>query len=303
MIERREALIGVACALAVVVLWTGFVVLSRLATVTSFMPLDLAFVRFAVAGLAILPVAAIRGTTELRRAGWLKAFVLAATAGLGFTLISFIAFTKAPAAHGAALMPGALPLWTAILATLVLGEALGRLKLIGLACIVGGIAATAGHSMIAATPQQLTGDAMFIAASMTWAVFTIAARAWKVPPMDATVAIFGLSAAIYCPMYLMLAESGLGQVPWRDLIIQGVFQGILSTVVSIPLYTRALAAIGPAATTMITASVPAAVTLTAIPLLGEIPSALTWLGIALVSVGIVMTVTSLGMHRRVQTRA
>jgi drug/metabolite transporter (DMT)-like permease len=52
--------------------------------------------------------------------------------------------------------------------------------------------------------------------------------------------------------------------------------------VSIFVYTRAVAALGPAETALFTAAVPCVTTLAAIPLLSEVPS-----GVALAGVGVV----------------
>jgi len=61
-------------------------------------------------------------------------------------------------------------------------------------------------------------------------------------------------------------------------------------------YVRVVVAFGAASTTMLTAAVPAAAVLLAIPLLGEVPSWIEVAGIACVSGGIAATL--LALHRR-----
>ncbi|MFX8696495.1 EamA family transporter, partial [Acinetobacter baumannii] len=79
----------------------------------------------------------------------------------------------------------------------------------------------------------------------------------------------------------LLPGRRLLQAPLGDLMVQGVFQGVLIGAVSIFIYTRAVALLGPATVALITATVPGLTTLAAMALLGETPT-----GAALTGVGL-----------------
>jgi drug/metabolite transporter (DMT)-like permease len=95
------------------------------------------------------------------------------------------------------------------------------------------------------------------------------------------------------PAYLVFATPGFAAVPMPELLVQVAYQGVVATICTILLYTRAVASLGAATTTMMTAAVPGIVTLSAAPLLGEIPSPLALGGVAIVTLGMIATVLTL----------
>lgn len=256
-------------------------------------PEDLVALRFTVAGAAMLPWLLRYGLDGL---AWPRILVLSFLAGPCFALAAFYGFVNTPAAHGAALMPGTLPLWTVVLAALVIGERITGLRIAGVVLTIGGIAAISGPDFLAADLRALAGDLLFPCASFAWAVYTVLARRWGVSPMRSAAVVFVFGAAMWLPVYLALWGPRVLSLPPLDLLVQGVYQGLISTIASIVLYMRAVRAIGAGPTTLVTAAVPGVVTLAAVPLLGEWPTTLTVLGVVLVSAGVVVTVV--GVIRR-----
>jgi drug/metabolite transporter (DMT)-like permease len=250
-------------------------------------PPDLVALRFTVAGIAMLPWLLRYGLGGL---SWSRILTLSFLAGPCFALAAFYGFVSTPAAHGAALMPGTLPLWTVVLAAIVIGERINATKIAGVVLTIGGIAAISGPDFASANLRALAGDLLFPLASFAWAVYTVLARLWGVSPMRAAAIVFVFGAAMWLPIYLAVWGPRVLAAPPADLLIQGIYQGLISTIVSIVLYMRAVRALGAGPTTLVTAAVPGVVTLAAIPLLGESPTPLTILGIVLVSAGVVATV-------------
>ncbi len=285
----RELSSGLAAGALVVAIWSAFLVVSRAGVLGSLVPTDIAGLRIAVGLLATLPIFARFGLAglPLRRAA-----VLVATAGLGFPLLAYHAFAHAPAAHGAVLMPGTLPLWTALLARLVLGEPFSRRRVVSLLAVLAGVGALAS-GIDAAPPGALVGDLLFPAASLSWAIFTVAARAWRVPPI-AAVGVVGFGAGlVFLPIWIVLLPKGLAQTPWPELVFHGAYHGLFAFLVAFVAYTRCLVALGPGPTTMITALVPGVGALLAVPILGEPLTLATVAGLGLVTAGMLVTVRGL----------
>jgi len=285
--RRREWLIGFACAFATLLIWSGFILLSRLGVRSTMAPPDLVALRFAVAGTVMLPWLLRHGLGGL---GWARILVLSFLAGPCFALAAFYGFVNTSAAHGAALMPGTLPLWTVILAALVIGERINTTKIAGVVLTILGIAAISGPDFRDADTGALAGDLLFPAASLSWAIYTVLARRWGVSPLQSAALVFVFGAAMWLPIYLAIWGPRVLTAPPMDLLVQGVYQGLIATIASIVLYMRAVRALGAGPTTLVTAAVPGVVTLAAIPLLGEWPTLLTTSGIVLVSAGVVVTV-------------
>src|SRR4051812_17335683 len=106
---------------------------SRLGMRVDFTPGDLLAMRVGIGGLVVLPFYLRDRAARLPPR---RGIALALGAGVGFGGLSFIALSLAPVSHAAALQTGALPLYTALLAVLVLGERFASIKLVGLGLIL-----------------------------------------------------------------------------------------------------------------------------------------------------------------------
>jgi drug/metabolite transporter (DMT)-like permease len=287
---RRELWIGLACVVVIVATWSGFQLVTKAGARSGLGAADLTALRFGISGILTFPLLARHG---LGGVSMPRAIALMATGGLGFSLLAFAGFAYAPASHGGALMPGSLPLFTALTAATLIGERLGPVQLLGLGLIVGGVACMAAESVGPAGLGYWRGDLCFLAASFSWALFTVACRAWRITPIQATLIVCTFSMFAYLPVYLLTAAPRFIEVAPSQLLLQGVYQGVLATIVSMFVFTRAVRALGAAPTAMMTAAVPGIVTLTAAPVLGETPSPLALAGTALVTLGMLATVLTL----------
>lgn len=194
-------------------------------------------------------------------------------------------------------MPGSLPLWTALLAVVVLHDRITPLRAMGLALIVTGDLLVGGRSLLAgfAGGDVWKGDVLFMLAAASWAAYSVQARRLAVDAVQATIAITAFALLVYAPVYGVLVALGtvsshLGQAPWREILFQLVFQGGGSVVISGIAFTRMIQHYGPVRSTMITALVPGLSAIGAVLLLGE---PLHWnlgAGLALVTTGILLGV-------------
>jgi len=292
-IAPPDLAVGLAAGGVVVAIWTAFLLVSRAGVHGPLLPTDIAGLRMSVAFVAAAPIAWRLGLAGLRPH---QAALLTATAGLGFPLLAYWGFAFAPAAHASIMMTSTLPLWTALLARLVLGEPLRGRRLVSLALILAGIAVLAS-GLDEAPAGSWRGDLLFAAASLSWAIFTIAARAWKVAPL-AAAGVVGIGAGlVYLPVWLLFLPKGIAATPCAELAFHGIYHGLLAFLVAFVAYTRCVAALGPGPTTMLTALVPGLGALLAVPILGEPLTLGAISGLALVTAGMLATVTGLRSER------
>jgi len=312
--------VGIAAAVVTVLIWTSFILVARAsadpARAPTLTPFDIAFCRIAGAAMILLPWGAwlvrrdrLRGMAP---ASWLGlsplpmhvTLVTGFFGGLLYATLVYSGFAYAPALHASVLLPGSLPLWTALLAWWLLRERITRGRLIGLALIVGGDVLVGGASLLRAFDggQVWLGDLLFMAGAMSWASYSVLARHYGFDAVRTTIGITTFAALTYLPAYLLLALSGavssrLFQAPWGDLLFQATFQGWGSVVVSGITFTQMIRHFGPVRSTMVTALVPGLSALGAVLLLGE---PLRWnlgAGLALVTGGIVFGVLAQAQPR------
>jgi drug/metabolite transporter (DMT)-like permease len=276
---------GAAYGLAAVSIWAGWMVIARLGLKTSLTPWDIAALRFAVAGVILLPYL-IRHGVARERLGWSGLAAIMVGGGAPLVLLANAGLLFAPAAHAGALFPGVMPLMVAILAAIVLQEPFTRAKTLGFALILAGVVAVVWLTGGSLGSRQNLGHMLFLASALLWAFYTVAMRRARLDGLHAAAIAAVASMILYLPLFAAFADSKILQAPLWDIVLQAVVQGIFTAVISLLLYGRAVAILGASSGAAFAALCPAMTALLAIPLLGEIPSGVEWLAIMLVSAGV-----------------
>jgi drug/metabolite transporter (DMT)-like permease len=276
---------GAIYGLAAVCIWAAFIVVSRLGVRTSLTPWDVAAIRFVVAG-AILSPYLIRRGLALDRLGWIGVAAVVVGCGAPMVLLVNAGLLFAPAAHAGALFPGVMPLMVAMLAAPVLGEAFTPRKNAGLVLIVAGAIGIVWVSGGTLGTRQNIGDLLFLCAGLAWACYTVAMRWARLEGLHAAAIAATASLVFYVPIYAIVARGSLLDAPILDVALQALVQGVLTAIVALLLYGRMVGLLGATAGAAFVALTPALTALLGIPVLGEWPSAIDWVAIALISIGV-----------------
>ena len=305
--------VGVMAAVITVVIWTSFIVIARASADPArggvLNPFDIFYARLWGAGLILLPWGwwlVRRDRRSQPNAGSLlglsplplrTTLLVGFFGGLLYAMLAYSGFVYAPAAHASVLMPGSLPLWTALLAVFILGDRITPTRALGLGLIVVGDLLVGGSSLVHALDGSgvWRGDVLFMLASLVWSVYSVLVRRFALDAVRATIAITALGFVVYVPAYtlLLLLNWAPGRVlvaPWSDVAFQMFFQGVGSVVISGITFTKMIQYFGPVRSTMITALVPGLSALSAAAILGEPLGWNVLLGLALVTSGIVFGV-------------
>lgn len=99
------------------------------------------------------------------------------------------------------------------------------------------------------------------------------------------MAVAVLSALLYWPLYMLVLPSTLATADPAEIVLQGLFQGVLVVVIAMILFARAVAELGPVRLSLFMAMVPGLAVLVSVPLLGETPGAWPMAGLLFVSLG------------------
>ena len=299
---------GLLAAVVTVLVWTAFIVISR-ATADptrggALGPFDIVLARILGASAILLPLGFVLVRKDRAQgigASSLFGFSplpLRLTVGAGlfggllYGLFAYNGFAYAPAMHASVLLPGSLPLWTALLAAWMLRTRITRGRAIGLALIVVGDVLVGGSSLLHALDggNIWIGDLLFMVAALCWSVYSVLARRHALDAVRATVAITAFAFFVYVPLYgsLLLAQQGGGNFLRAP-------RGVLSVVVAGISFTKMIQHYGPVRSTMITALVPGLSAFAAVMFLGEPPAWNLLLGLLLVTVGILFGVRAVAV--------
>ncbi|MGG5823258.1 DMT family transporter [Falsiroseomonas sp. HW251] len=285
---RTDLVIGVAAALGAALVGAGWQVATRAAlTGSTLAPLDLAVFRYVVPALVLLPVLLRQGPWPSTRPRWL-ALPLVAGGGLPFGLLAMSGASLAPVAHMGALMPGTMPVLTALLAAALLGERLRRRQVAGFGVVTAGVVLVSGSALGDAGLATLAGDALFLCAAMAWAVFGVAFRAAALPALSATALMSLVSSVLVMPLWLASGTERLMQAPPAVLLQAIAMQGLVAGLLGVWTYAVAVRRLGAAPAALSGAAVPALSAAGGWLLLDELPALPALAGIALTMAGLVL---------------
>lgn len=298
-VAGRQTLLGFAAAGMVVVCWSGFNIVSRLGGRSALTQFDIAALRFGLSALALLPVFLRRPTAI----PWPRLLLLAGFGGLGYALLVYSGFTLAPAAHAGILVNGGIPFATALFAWVLLGFRPNRGIVIAFSLTGAGIGLIGYQSMSAAASHnalQWLGDLLFFGGALCWGVFGVLLRKWHLRPFDAMAGLATCSALLYLPVYVIWLPKAMLAAPLSQLILQGVYQGLVAAVGAGLLFAYASQTIGPIKAALMLALVPGISALAAVPLLGEPIDSTIVVGLLFVTLGAVLGAIASAPHGAVK---
>jgi len=281
---RRGILLGLGAAM----IWGGYIAFARAGVGDGLRPEDFGLLRFGVAAIVMLPYLLKKGVATLAGVGWGRGFVLALFAGPAFMLLIPAGYLYAPLPHGAVIPPSSTVVCSLVMAAVFLGDRPAPARILAVGAILVGLVCIAGSGFFAGK-GGLTwlGDLMFFAAGLLWAVFTVFQQRWNVQPMQATTALSTVSLILLLPPFLVWSSfERLLALPPAMLAAQIAIQGVLAGAVAVIAYVTAVTALGASRAAVFPALVPATALVIGIPLTGEWPTALQWIGAAIVTLGL-----------------
>lgn len=284
---QPNVLLGIASALAVVSIWSGFLVFSRVGVVTSLTAFDITGLRFAVAGALVLPF--VRGWWPRHLPPKAKLIIALSGPGAVYSVLMTMGLNEASAAYGGVFANGSLPIFTMLLGTLA-GQHPSRNQLLATAIIISGSLLLSYRGMMTDGAGAIAGIALFLSASLLLSIYIISLRRWMLTPRQALALVNLPNALIFLPFWLLFLPSGLAETPLLSTLFQALFQGIGPGFLAVIFFALATTHLGPTATAGFSAIVPATAALLAIPVLYEIPTAMEWVGIVTVTAGLALLI-------------
>jgi len=282
----RPIAIGILCGTGAAIGWAVGFVTARYGLDVGLRPVDVAFHRFVWAGIFFLPFVTRLGWSDLGGIGWPAGLLLAVLSGPVQAIISYSGFLVAPLAHGGLIHPSAAALGGILLAALVLKEPLSLSRLFGAVAIIGGLVVLGAEALTSISVAAFRGDLMFMSAGLMWAVFGLLLRKWKIAGTRAAAITCALSIVIYAPIHAVLfGFAPMLKVGLLQNVLQIAIQGLFAGGLAIYLYARAVTNLGAGRAAVFPSLVPAFTLLMGFLVLGEVPTLLQLVGLAVIAIG------------------
>ncbi|MEM7686787.1 MAG: DMT family transporter, partial [Pseudomonadota bacterium] len=179
-----------------------------------------------------------------------------------------------------------------LIALIVTGVRPTAVQLIGAMVIVLGGVMVAWRGLTAGGADVVLGIGLFVGASSLIATYIYMLKHCNVTPKQALALVNIPNALLYLPLWFLFLPSAIGEVPTETVLAQAAFQGIGPGFLAVMIFALMAFHLGATPTAAVSATVPAAAALLAVPVLGEIPTPLEWTGIAIVSIGLWVMIRS-----------
>jgi drug/metabolite transporter (DMT)-like permease len=241
--------------------------------------------RFGVGALLFMPYLLLHLRT-IGRDAWLRGMPLALFQGAGMGALVICGLQFAPANHQAVLGPGIVPALVALVGFLFFARRPSSRVVAGAVICAIGALALIGASGSARAGTALTGDVMFLAASILGAFYALQMRNWGLGAMQAAAMVMVYSGMVVVPWYLWSASTSMWRAAPVELIWQILWQGVLIGGIALVALNHAISRLGPERSTALVALVPVLSAILAFLFLGEVPSAAEIVAILAISAGV-----------------
>ena len=288
---RRAKLHGVFAALFTVLLWSSWIITSKLGMSANIPQFDMALIRygFPALGFSFFVFRARRLLLGIPR---IHLWAMCFGAGLPFFYLGTLGMKFAPATHAGILIPGTFPFFVSLIAVVVYRESLSLQRALGLAAIFLGIVVLIVPEIISASDYTLVfGHLLFLAASLCWSCFTVSMRVSGVPPLAAS-GVFSLFSVLGLALFFVLGgrDSDVHDAAFSDKLdvyftlfaVQGVMVGLLAGFS----FGFAIHRLGAEKTAALGALTPVVSMVLAAPVLGEVVSLSTLFALFIVCLGV-----------------
>ena len=283
-------------ALAAIVLW-GVSFVATKAALREISPVTLIFTRFALGVAVLILVLKLRKESLTPpRDSWLMLTTMGLVGIFLHQMIQAHGLTLTTAVRTGWLI-GLTPIWSAVLATVFLGEGFGRRKVFGLFIgLIGALLVVTRGELstdVLALPST-RGDLLVLASTWTWAIYTILGRDTlkRLGSARATAAAMFAGWAMMIPFFVAAA----GWHEYRDLsstsVMAILFLGIGCSGLGYWLWYAALERIDASQVAAFLYLEPLVTLLAAVALLGESVGLSTIVGGVLVLVGVLAVQTA-----------
>ena len=282
----KKPWLGTLCALSVMLIWATWFVVSRHGIISELFITDLMALRYGISGLIVIPL--VIYFKPWQSMTLFRMIVFSILLGPFYMMFLFGGFIFSPASHGGVFLNGSLPFLTLLIAWFWLSEKIRAWHFIGITLIFLG----AVLAVLDANQLQLydswKGDLMFLAAGLFFAGYLVTSRVWKISLPQVLLCSSLINCIFYIPIWYFFLPTNLHNVPIDNLVLQGIYQGLIPTLFGLLTLVVAVRHLGSATTSAFLSGVPGMSTILSIFFLSEVPGFYGWLGLLILSPGILI---------------
>lgn len=304
MDARNNKYIGILLATIAAVIWAGNFVIAR-GVNQQIAPITLAFFRWSLATLLMLPIALKKFRSELHILKKHKSYLfwVALTGITLFNTCLYISGHYTTAINMALISTTSSPIFATTLAILFIGERINKYRFMGMMVCLSGVLLLISKGSLQ-TLLSFTfslGDLWALAGAFSFAVYNVLVRK-KPATISATtflLAIFGLGTMLILPGFL-LEQTSAAPIVWnKALVMSLIYLGAGTSVISFLCWNAAIKRIGAGTTVLFGNLIPIISTIEAVVFLNEPFQQIHMISAGIVIAGLILANTRQHHHQHV----
>ena len=301
---RNNKYIGILLATIAAVIWAGNFVIAR-GVNQQIPPITLAFFRWSLATLLMLPIALKKFRSEIHILKKHKSYLFwVALSGITlFNTCLYISGHYTTAINMALISTTSSPIFATTLAILFIGERINKYRFMGMIVCLSGVLLLISKGSLQ-TLLSFTfslGDLWALAGAFSFAVYNVLVRK-KPATISATtflLAIFGLGTMLILPGFL-LEQTSAAPIVWnKALVMSLIYLGAGTSVISFLCWNAAIKRIGAGTTVLFGNLIPIISTIEAVVFLNEPFQQIHMISAGIVIAGLILANTRQHHHQHV----
>lgn len=281
-------IMGFAAAWCIVLVWSFWLIVSRVANDSGLTVYDLAAMRYGLASIIAIPLCIYYKPWRTMRISEIAAlsFIL----GPVYILIVFSGFLYAPAAHGGIFMNGVLPLISMVWAVVLMGVFPSKRRVLGAVLILLSAIVLAWDASVSSSAQAWIGDILFLIGAVFFSIYMVLSERWKLGAMQIIFCGTIVNAVFYLPIWFFWLPSGMADAPTGPFLLQAVYQGFVPNLIGLLFIAYASRTIGNGNTSFILAAVPGGGAILGALILDESLTLISLIALVALTAGLLMSV-------------
>jgi len=247
---KFDRITGVIAGLMVVMIWSGWIIISKWGLSRALTVWDVTGIRFASAGLLVL-IYALVSKYSLKSLFTLPIIASSLACGSLYVCASLIGLLMSDAANTGVIINGTLPIMCACILYLWNKTRLLAPQYIGIVLILVAnflLFTSAGGATLSALLWLLL-------ATFFLAFYSTSVKMWKINLKAIMIAVPLINAVVFTPIWFFL-PSNLMTAPLTEIALQAFYQGIVVSIIALFFMTYAITKLGAVSASTIMALVP-----------------------------------------------
>lgn len=247
----------------VVVIWSGWITISRYGVHTLLTPADITLIRY---GTALLVVSPFVLNYSWKKFSLFQYLVVGLGVGFPYTLFSFYGLMEIKAAHAGVLVNGMLPVFGTMAAWFYFRQRIsaGRYGAIFIIFLANLIMTGGGFF----SSEHLLGIFLLLSAAVVYTFHMLAIRLWRFSWKDVLMVVPTVNCLLFLPIWFFFPSTRF-KVPLSDILLQAIYQGIVVNILALACVAYAIRHLGTITVSLFMSFVPILTALIAWQLLGE----------------------------------